>query len=117
MKTSPFNFTHMKHILSEINPTEKIPGFHGRFVHMEGFTMAYWEVKEGAILPEHSHENEQSSQVTEGKFELTIDGHTQVYGPGEIATVQANVVHSGKALTDCKITDVFSPARPEYSND
>jgi len=107
----------MKHNLSDINPTEKIPGFFGKFVHMEGFTMAYWEVKEGAVLPEHSHINEQSSQVIEGKFELTIDGKTEVYEPGQVATVPANTVHSGRALTDCKMTDIFCPARPEYSND
>ena len=107
----------MKHNLSDITPTEKIPGFHGRFVHMEGYTIAFWEVKAGSVLPEHSHINEQSSQVTEGKFELTIDGETEVYEPGQVATVPANSVHSGRALTDCKITDVFCPARPEYSNE
>ena len=107
----------MKHDLADITPTEKIPGFHGKFVHMEGVTLAYWEVKAGSILPEHSHVNEQSSQVTEGQFELTIDGKTEIYVPGQVATVPAHVVHSGRALTDCKITDVFAPARPEYSND
>ena len=106
----------MKNNLEEINPTEKIPGFHGRFVHMENFTLAYWQVKAGSVLPEHSHVNEQSSQVTKGKFELTIDGQTEIYEPGQVATIPANVVHSGKAITDCEITDVFSPARPEYSN-
>ena len=106
----------MKHKLTDISPTEKIPGFHGRFVHMEGFTLAYWEVKAGSELPEHSHVNEQSSQVTEGEFELTIDGETEVYKPGQVATIPAHVVHSGRAITDCKITDVFAPARPEYSN-
>lgn len=107
----------MKHNLTDINPNEKIPGFHGRFVHMEAFTLAYWEVKAGSVLPEHSHINEQSSQVTEGKFELTIDGKTEVYESGQVATIPSNVVHSGRAITDCKIADVFAPARPEYSND
>lgn len=79
--------------------------------------MAFWEVDKGATLPEHSHVNEQSSQVTEGMFEFTIDGETQIYGPEQVATIPANAVHSGKALTDCKITDVFSPARPEYTNE
>ena len=84
---------------------------------MENFTLAYWQVKAGSVLPEHSHVNEQSSQVTKGKFELTIGGQTEIYEPGQVATIPANVVHSGKAITDCEITDVFSPARPEYSND
>lgn len=94
-----------------------IPGFNGRFVHMEQYTLAYWDVKEGSILPEHSHPNEQTSQVISGKFEMTIGGTTEVFEPGQVATIPGDVIHSGKALTDCQITDVFSPARPEYAND
>jgi quercetin dioxygenase-like cupin family protein len=106
----------MKTDITKINPTEKIPGFHGRFIHGKSFTIALWEVKAGAILPEHSHIHEQSSQVTSGKFELTIDGKTEVYEPGMIALVASEAIHSGRALTDCTITDIFCPARPEYSN-
>ncbi len=94
-----------------------IPGFRGKFVHMEHYTIANWDVDEGAELPEHSHINEQTSQVLEGKFEMTIEGDTMIYEPGMIACVAANVLHSGRALTPCKILDVFSPARPEYSNE
>ncbi|MEM6643292.1 MAG: cupin domain-containing protein [Bacteroidota bacterium] len=107
----------MKHELSTINPTEKIPGFHGKFVHMEGFTLAFWEVKKGSRLPEHSHSNEQSSQVIDGEFELTINGKKEVFKSGEVATVPSNAVHSGRAITDCQIIDTFCPARPEYSNE
>ena len=108
----------MKNNLLDITPKEQIPGFKGRLIHMEGwFTLAYWEIGAGSILPDHSHVNEQSSQVTEGKFELTIDGDSQIYEPGQVATIAPHTVHSGRALTDCKITDVFSPARPEYTNE
>ena len=103
--------------LPEINPTEKLPGFHGKFIHSEDFTIALWEVTAGSILPEHSHINIQSSQVIEGTFEMTIDGVTTVLSPGKLVVIPANAVHSGRALTDCKITDIFSPARPEYSNE
>ena len=106
----------MKTELTKIKPVEKIPGFHGKFIHGAGFTIALWEVKAGSILPEHSHIHEQSSQVTSGKFELTIDGKTEVYEPGMIAVVPSNSVHSGRAITDCTITDIFCPSRPEYSN-
>jgi len=100
--------------ISQIEPKELIKGFNGRFVHTENATLAFWEIKAGAALPEHSHFHEQVSYVQEGRFELTVDGETRVYEPGLMAVIPSNVVHSGKALTDCKILDVFCPVREEY---
>ncbi|WP_159946854.1 cupin domain-containing protein [Polaribacter septentrionalilitoris] len=100
--------------INDINPKEIIAGFNGRFVHMETFTIAFWEVKKGAEIPKHSHIHEQTTQVTEGEFEMTVDGITKIYTPGSILKIPSLAKHSGKALTDCKITDVFCPVREEY---
>lgn len=100
--------------INDINPKEIIEGFNGRFVHMETFTIAFWEVKKGSEIPEHSHIHEQTTQVTEGEFEMTVDGITKIYTPGSILKIPSLAKHSGKALTDCKITDVFCPVREEY---
>lgn len=100
--------------ISNIEPKEIIKGFKGRFFHTNSFTIAFWEIEEGAILPEHSHIHEQSTQVIEGKLEMLIDGITTVLEPGMIANIPSNVFHSGKALTKCKVTDVFSPTREDY---
>ena len=101
--------------LDDITAKEIIPGFFGKFVHAEKSTLAYWEIKAGSELPEHAHFHEQTSQVTEGTFEMTIDGQKHILKPGAVAVIPSNVRHSGKALTDCKITDTFCPQRPEYS--
>jgi quercetin dioxygenase-like cupin family protein len=45
---------------------------------------------------------------------LVIDGVSTVLVPGMIASIPSNVIHSGKALTNCKVTDVFSPTREDY---
>jgi len=100
--------------ISNIEPKEIIKGFNGRFFHTNSFTIAFWEIEEGAILPEHLHIHEQSTQVIEGKLEMLIDGVTTVLEPGMIANIPSNVIHSGKALTKCKVTDVFSPTREDY---
>jgi quercetin dioxygenase-like cupin family protein len=94
---------------------ELIPGFSGTFVHGKGFTAAYWHVEKGALLPEHSHPNEQLTQVTEGEFLLKVGEKVHHCHPGSVVLIPGNVPHSGEALTDCKITDIFSPARPEYN--
>jgi quercetin dioxygenase-like cupin family protein len=94
---------------------ELIPGFKGTFVHGEGFTAAYWKIQKGSILPEHHHVHEQLTQVTEGEFELVIDGVKYLCKPGSVLLIPSNVPHSGIALSDCRITDIFCPSRPEYS--
>ena len=49
--------------LSEVTSQEIMPGYHGKMIHTENMTLAYWEVEEGATVPEHSHKNEQIMQV------------------------------------------------------
>ncbi|MEQ6123626.1 cupin domain-containing protein [Pseudotenacibaculum sp. MALMAid0570] len=100
--------------LHQITQKEIIQGFKARFVHTKNTTIAYWEVEKGAELPSHSHVHEQIAIVTKGLFEMTIGGKTETYEPGKIAVIPSNVEHSGKALTYCEITDVFSPTREDY---
>ncbi len=104
----------MDYILSHLPSKQLLLGFHGRFIHTEKTTLSFWEIEEGAILPEHSHPHEQSSIVLEGRMELTIDGQTRVYEPGLVAVIAPHIVHSGRALSACKILDVFCPVREEY---
>lgn len=104
----------MDHLLSNIEPKEIAPGFRARFVHSEFMTTSFVEVDKGAELPLHSHMNEQISIITEGTFEMTIDGITNIYQPGMVIEIPANMEHEGKALTPCKITDIFYPARKDF---
>ena len=104
----------MNHKLAEIASKEIMPGYHGKLIHTKNMSLAFWEVEEGAIVPEHSHANEQVMQVLEGKFEFTLNGATKVYEPGELVVINSYIPHSGKALTACKLMDVFSPTREEY---
>ncbi|MRX63272.1 cupin domain-containing protein [Maribacter luteus] len=100
--------------LSNIPSKEIMPGYHGKLVHSENMSIAFWEVEKDAEVPEHSHMNEQIMHVIEGTFEFTLDGVTDVYIPGDLVIIAPNVPHSGKALTPCKLMDVFSPTREEY---
>ncbi|NND11482.1 MAG: cupin domain-containing protein [Flavobacteriaceae bacterium] len=106
----------MEHNLSNIVVKEIISGFRARFVHSKNITTSFVEVDAGSLLPLHSHVNEQISIITEGKFEMTIDGITNIYETGMVIEIPPNVEHSGKALTDCKITDIFYPVREDYKS-
>jgi len=100
--------------LSEIEWKEPVSGFKARFVHSENITLAYWDIEAEASLPEHSHPNEQVTNVIEGEIELIVDGETKILEPGSVLVVPPDAVHSGKAVTNCRIIDVFYPIREDY---
>lgn len=104
----------MYKVLKDIESKEIIKGYHGRFVHMKTYTLGFWEVEAGSEIPLHAHEHEQTTQVIEGEFEMTVGDNTKVFKPGMIVTIPSNVMHGGKAITDCKLSDVFCPVREDY---
>ena len=100
--------------LDEVEEKEMAPGMKARFVHTDNMTIAYWNVEAGAALPEHDHHHEQIASVIEGEFELVVDGERNVLKPGSVAVIAPNAVHSGRAIKDSRIIDVFCPARDDY---
>ncbi len=93
---------------------EILPGFKVRFIHSGSMTLAYWDIAAGGLLPEHAHPHEQVANIIEGEFELTINGESCAMKAGTLAIISPNAVHSGKALTACRIIDVFYPIREDY---
>lgn len=91
-----------------------MPGYHGKLVHATNMSVAFWDVEKDAEVPEHSHMNEQIMHVLEGEFEFSLDGETKTYYSGDIVVIAPHQKHSGRALTACKLMDVFSPTREEY---
>ena len=100
--------------LATIASKEIMPGLHGKLVHTKTMSLVFWEVEKDAAVPEHHHVHEQIMHVMEGEFEFTLNGETKVYRSGDIVPIASNVPHSGRAITPCKLMDVFSPVREEY---
>lgn len=100
--------------LNDLPEKELIPGYDVRFVHTDNMSFAYWTVKASSPLPEHSHPHEQVTHVIQGQFELAIDGKTRALGENDVAVIPSNALHSGRAITDCKIIDAFYPVREDY---
>ena len=99
---------------NDLNQNEIAPGFVARFIHTDGVTIAYVNIKSGSVLPEHSHVQDQITHVLEGQLELTIGGETQLVQTGNIAVIPSNVKHSAIARSACKVMDVFNPVREDY---
>jgi len=108
--------TAIFHEFSAIPVKEIAPGFMSKLIHTANNTINFIEVKAGNTVPDHQHIHEQMSFVIEGQFQLMVDGEAQILDAGLFAVIPSNVRHSGLAITDCKLIDVFSPVRDDYRN-
>ncbi len=102
--------------LNTIEGKEVVPGFNGKFIHSDNMTLAFWTIKAGHSLPEHKHPHEQIANVIEGKIELIVREKKQILTKGTCIIIPANVPHSGKAITDCFLIDVFYPVREDLKS-
>jgi quercetin dioxygenase-like cupin family protein len=100
--------------LSSLEAKETAPGFSGRFIHTANMTLAYFDIKAGSASPTHTHVHEQVSQVLEGVFQLTVAGEPVVLEPGAVLVIPSHVEHSGLAITDCRLLDIFHPVREDF---
>lgn len=99
--------------IEDLPGREMIPGYTARVIHGERMTQVYWEVRADHAMPEHSHPHEQFANVLEGEFELMVAGERRRLIPGEVAVIPPNTPHGGKAITDCRLLDVFHPTRDD----
>lgn len=99
---------------SDIPVKEIARGFFSQFVHTENNTINFLEVTAGSNLPLHQHPHQQCSFVLEGEFEMTVGEETKRLTKDTFAVIPGNVPHGGKAITNCKLIDLFSPVREDY---
>lgn len=104
----------MQYTISGIEPFEISRGFIARMIHTDNMTLAFVEIEAGAELPEHHHVHEQVANLLEGEFEFVLDGERILLRAGQTLVIPSNVPHSGKALTACRILDVFQPVREDF---
>lgn len=105
----------MKHYRWENVTREQMnPLFARRVIHGDRLTLAQVFLKKGCQVPLHSHENEQISNVYEGRLRFEIGGREQIVGVGEAVHIPPGVPHLAEALDDCVCLDVFTPVREDW---
>ena len=79
--------------------------------------LAHVYLKKGAIVPRHSHENEQITYILEGGLRFWIGAdESQVIDvlAGEVLLIPSHVPHKAEALEDTLDVDIFSPPRQDW---
>ncbi|MBE7732516.1 cupin domain-containing protein [Devosia faecipullorum] len=95
--------------------TELGPGNTRRvLIHTPELMQVEFGFEQGAIGAPHTHPHIQVSYVAEGRFEVTIDGVTEVVGQGGSFIVPSGLVHGVVALEKGRLVDVFTPHRADF---
>ena len=100
--------------LDNIKEKEIVKGCKAKFIHSDNMTFAYWNIYKDASIPGHTHPHEQVLNMLEGEFELALKGEVRVLREKDVVIIPPDAEHSGRAISNCKILDVFYPVREEY---
>jgi quercetin dioxygenase-like cupin family protein len=99
-------------------PREELSSEIGRrLITGDSMMIAHVYLKKGAVVPKHSHHNEQITYILEGvlRFQLGDDGSEQIdVAAGEVLHLPAHLPHSALALEDTLDVDIFSPPREDW---
>jgi len=90
-----------------------------RLVTGDRMMLAHVYLDKGALVPQHSHENEQLTYILEGALHFWIGADKSeevIVRAGEVLYIPSNVPHEARALEDTLDVDVFSPPRQDWLN-
>jgi quercetin dioxygenase-like cupin family protein len=101
--------------VGSLGPQQIWEGVLGRTIHGDRVTLSFVELDADAVVPEHSHENEQLGILLQGALRFEIGGETRELGPGGMWRILANVPHSVEVGPDgAVLVEVFAPARDDW---
>jgi quercetin dioxygenase-like cupin family protein len=96
-------------------PAEQVnPQMTRRLVWGERVMASWIELKKGAVVPSHQHENEQLTYCISGVMRFTFPDREIVLRGGEVLVIPSNVPHGAEMLEDTVEMDLFSPPRQDW---
>ncbi|MDQ7859312.1 MAG: cupin domain-containing protein [Armatimonadota bacterium] len=102
------------HVLAAI-PAETVnPRMTRRLFWGQRLMGALIELKAGASVPVHQHDNEQISYCISGAMRFILDGRELVLRPGEVLVIPGGVPHGAEVLEDTVEMDFFTPPREDW---
>jgi quercetin dioxygenase-like cupin family protein len=96
-------------------PREQLsPSIARKLITGDQMMIAHVYLTKGAIVPEHSHHNEQLTYILEGKLRFYLGDEVIDVVSGEVLHIPAHVAHKAEALEDTLDVDVFHPPRQDW---
>jgi quercetin dioxygenase-like cupin family protein len=89
-------------------------GIERKFLTGDSITVAHFQLKRGSLVPRHSHESEQITQVLKGVLKFAIDGREIILREGDVLQIPSWIEHEVEVLEDTFAIDVFSPVRQDW---
>ena len=99
-------------------PTEEVgPSMQRKIISGEKMMIAKMKFKDGFLVPLHTHENEQITQVLSGTIRFwfgenkdqTMDLHA-----GEVIVIPSNLPHEALMIGDVEEIDSWAPPRQDW---
>lgn len=87
-----------------------------RMLNSRSATVARIALKKGAIVPRHSHVNEQFTLILGGALKFTLDDGELTVRAGEVLFIPSGVPHAAEAIEDTDDLDIFTPPREDWIN-
>jgi quercetin dioxygenase-like cupin family protein len=96
-------------------PSEQMnPELARQVIHAERVTIARLTLRKGAVVPRHSHNNEQITLLQEGKLRFLFDDAEFTISAGGVMPIPPDAPHRVEALEDSVAIDVFVPVRADW---
>lgn len=70
--------------------------------------------KKDGVGQMHNHFHTQTTYISSGKFEVTIDDKKKILKEGDSFFVPSNVMHGVVCLEEGMLVDVFNPVRKDF---
>jgi len=94
---------------------QMLPGVERKTLVYGDYTLlSEFRLKKGAVLPAHSHPQEQTGYLVSGRLVLTINGEIYDLKPGDSWVIRGNEEHRVEVAEDSLTVETFSPVREDY---
>jgi len=127
LRPRPASNTHTEHMTPERPPRhtrwDDLPWetvtdtIRRRIITGDDMMIAQVFLDEGAVVPKHSHHNEQITYIVSGALHFRLGEELErevTVRAGEVLHIPANVPHEATALEDTLDVDIFSPPRADW---
>jgi quercetin dioxygenase-like cupin family protein len=80
---------------------------------VDGSQMAFWTCRQNRISAGHSHDYDEYLVCVQGKYTVTMNGHTVALAPGNELFIPAGTLHSGECIAGTRTIHAFGANRAE----